>query len=92
MASGCREGKTMKLDQLLWPAATLVSAIIIAAAIVANGVLLRPARYTFYFSETAGPYRVWRGDNVTGEALRAMPKDGVMQELIYLPAGGKISN
>lgn len=79
----------MKLNQLSWPVAILASAAVIAAAIVANGVQQRPARYTFEFNEAQ--FRVWRGDNVTGKAVvafRPSPEE-VVQELIYLPASKK---
>lgn len=76
--------------KFLWPAVVLASSAILAAAIVAHGLMLRPARYTFYFDDT--PYlRAWRGDTWTGAASLAKPEDGVIQERPYFPPGASVS-
>jgi hypothetical protein len=74
----------MKAEHFAWPAATVVAATIVAIAIVVHAAMVRPTRYTFYFSEPdVGTPKVWRGDGWTGEAVRAMYLEGQMRERAY---------
>ena len=84
------KGKAMRFERLLWPAATFSSAVILGAAIVTHGIMVRPARYTFSFRDS--PYQVWRGDTTTGEAIHAYPIEGVWKEHEYFPTRKSNSN
>jgi hypothetical protein len=74
----------MRSDQFTLPIAVFTSAVILAGSVVVHGIAVRPARYTFHFDNT--PFRVWRGDTWTGDAvLSKTDPDGVIRERQFLP-------